>query len=67
MDELSEQLQNRIDLHNQALLAADKYQSEVRDKDLSITELKKIIQQLETEIQDKIQEAEASEQVKYLL
>ena len=45
------------------MLAADKFQSEIRDKDLSITELKAIIQQLEAEIQDKIQEAEADKQV----
>ena len=44
-------------------MAADKHQSEVRDKDLSITELKKIIQQLETEIQDRIQETETNKQV----
>ena len=63
VDDLTEQLQSRIELHNQAVLAADKFQSEIRDKDLSITELKAIIQQLEAEIQDKIQEAEADKQV----
>lgn len=47
----------------EAELAADKYQSEVRDKDLSITELKAIIQQLEAEIQDKTEEAETNKQV----
>ena len=44
-------------------MAADKHQSEVKDKDISITELKKIIQQLETEIQDRIQETETNKQV----
>ena len=65
VDDLQEQLQNRIDLLKEAQLTADKYQTEVRDKDLSITELKAIIQQLETEIQEKTQESETNKQVLY--
>lgn len=60
---MTEQLQSRIDLHNQALLDSEKYQREVRDKDLSLTELKTIIQQLEQDLQERTLELEHSKQV----
>jgi UDP-N-acetylglucosamine:LPS N-acetylglucosamine transferase len=56
-------LQARIDLHNQALLESEKFEREIRDKDLSLKELKTIIQQLEQDLQDKIQELEQNKQV----
>ncbi|KAL4221886.1 A-kinase anchor protein 9 [Mactra antiquata] len=53
IDDLNEQLQIRIDLHNQSLLDSERYQHECRDKDASIKELKTIISQLEQDIQEK--------------
>lgn len=67
IDDLTEQLQTRIDQHSQALLEAEKYQREAQDKDLSIKELKTIIQQLEQDLLDKSTELESTKEVKFLL
>ncbi|KAH3717233.1 hypothetical protein DPMN_060014, partial [Dreissena polymorpha] len=58
IDELSEQLQSRIDLHNQALLESERHQRIAADKDLSIKELKTLIEQLEADLQEKVKELE---------
>ncbi|KAL3832339.1 hypothetical protein ACJMK2_023991, partial [Sinanodonta woodiana] len=53
LDELSEQLQSKIDSNNQMLVTLDKLQYEMKEKDVMITELKTVVHQVEEELEQK--------------
>ncbi|KAK3603155.1 hypothetical protein CHS0354_042986 [Potamilus streckersoni] len=56
LDDLSEQLQSKIDSHNQMVVMLDKLQYEMKEKDVMITELKTVVHQVEEELEQKSNE-----------
>ncbi|WAQ94515.1 PCNT-like protein [Mya arenaria] len=58
VDELTEQLQARIDLHETAIQESDRLQKSLKERDLSVRELKTLNEQFDLDLQEKSLEVE---------